>query len=809
MKLPLRWLAEYLEELPDPRVLAERLVMAGLEVESIRGPSVIDGATLVVGRIVEVEPHPNADRLTICSVEDGSGLRRIVCGASNVCAGGRVVVALPGATLPGGLTIRKTKIRGQESQGMICSATELGLWDDQSGILLLPADVRIGEPAAPLLGLNDTVLDVSVTANRGDCLSVRGLARELSALCGIPLTPAFDRQPHVTTSDAAFAVSIASPADCYLYRGLEITDLSPAQSPAWLIRKLASCGLRSVNSIVDVTNLVLLEYGQPLHAFDADRIHGRTVSVRAVTEPVTIETLDGQHRRLIAGDLAIWDAAGPIAIAGVMGGKRTAVEASTRSVFLESAWFRPGAVRVTSRRLGLISESSSRFERGVDPDSVERALLVAGALIAELGRARRISAIVAAGDPVPDRRRIRLRGERISRVLGSEIAVREVEAVLRALGAKPVSIHDGWWVEVPSHRHDLQREIDLIEELVRFRGYDSVQPEAPSRVMSEAPPSPQHAAQARTREALRSAGLTEAVSLAFCSEHENALFPGLHPAGSAAITVQNPMRAEADQMRRSLLPALLAARDTNARNGVTTVDLFSLGRTFARTATSDGEHAGTGAGGHQERESVAGLLWGPRRGRGPGAVGPVSFGDVKAVVERVLAVARALNGSQWISCDTRPEYHPGASAVVKVGGIQVGYLGIIHPTVAQELGIPFETGLFEIDSKNLLDYAPRDFVVRPLPRFPASGRDVSLLVPGGVLAGDVIAEITNLGETLVEGVSVFDEYVGEGVPPGHRALAFSIVYRSSERTLTEIEVSQLHARLVDHLQSALGVRVRA
>jgi phenylalanyl-tRNA synthetase beta chain len=304
-------------------------------------------------------------------------------------------------------------------------------------------------------------------------------------------------------------------------------------------------------------------------------------------------------------------------------------------------------------------------------------------------------------------------------------------------------------------------------------------------------------------------GMTEAVTLAFCSERENRCFAGLHPAESSPVVLQNPLRADCDQMRLSLLPALLAARDLNARNGVASVDLYSIGRTFARSsAKAPPRQAPIERGKPVERTVIAGLLWGPRRKRGPRPSGNVEFGDIKAVVERVLAEAGALASARCTPCRSRREYHPGASAVVELGGIPVGYLGMIHPSVAQEAGIPFETGLFEIDTKNLLDYAPRRFDVRPVPRFPASGRDISLLVPSKVLAGDVVAAVVGLGERLIESVEVFDEYTGEGIPPGQRALAFSLAYRASDRTLTETEVSQLHARVVDHLVASLNVRVR-
>jgi len=808
MKLPISWLTDYLEFVPEPAELAERLTLAGLEVESVRTADERLTENLVIARIESMQRHPNADRLSLCRVNDGAGARAVVCGATNMEAGDIVVLAKPGAVLPGGLKIKKSKIRGEDSHGMLCSAAELGVAEDHAGILILGADARVGEPAAPLLGLDDCILEIAITPNRGDCLSIYGLAREISVVCGVPQRPLFLERTARPHGAARFRIEVEADDACALYRGIEVHGLTIKASPDWVVKRLAACGMRPINNVVDVTNLVMLDRGQPLHAFDADRLVGTTVGVRCVESNLEVETLDLQARMLCSGDLAIWDGQGPIAIAGVMGGARTAVRDDTRNVFLESALFRPGSVRTTSRRLGLVSESSYRFERGVDPSMVEEALLRASHLLAELGGGSVSGGVAEGGPGVAARPEIVLRSARVERILGTAIGREEITSTLRGLGA--VVEGDGRSLRVvpPTHRSDLEREVDLIEEVARLHGYDALPESVPLRPMSAlAVPHGAAPLLPRIRVVLASRGLTETVGLAFASSRENQTFVGLHQEGSRPVRLRNPLRAEANEMRMSLLPGLVAAHRVNQRNGVEITDLFTVGRSFCDpygvqpTGSPHGPVAG-------EIEAVAGLMWGPRRGRSPASVGPATFWDAKAIVEGVLAVAGVFRGVDWKPCTDRRDYHPRASALVTVDGKPVGYVGQIHPEVAEELEIPFEISMFEVDSRKLLDYAPARQALRAIPRYPASTRDVSLLVPQDLLASSVMAAVDGLREPLVEDVRVFDEYCGEGVPAGRRALAFSIVYRAEDRTLTDDEVADLHTRVVEHVVSTLGVTVR-
>ncbi len=805
MKLPLEWLRDYIEEVPPIDELERRLTMAGLEVEEVSAPDPRMVENLRVARIDEMRPHPNADRLSLCTVDDGEGPRPIVCGARNMKAGDHVVLALPGAVLPGGFKIKKSKIRGEASAGMLCSASEIGLGDDHSGIMILGDGVEAGADAAPLLGLADAVLEIGITPNRGDCLSIRGLAREVAATCGVALTERFSRRFEAPGGDSQFAVRIDAADDCALYHGIELSGVRAGPSPKWVVGRLAAAGVRAINNIVDITNLILIELGQPLHAFDADLLSGSTVAVATVTEALKIETLDDETRELLPGDLAIWDAEGPVAIAGVMGGARTAVHAETTRIVLESAFFRPACVRSTSRRLGLISESSYRFERGVDPAGVERAMLAAAELIVELAGGSIEGGPVRAGEGVTPTPPIRLRTERVGSLLGIEIETDEAAALLATLGAEVERDGSDVVVTVPSHRSDITREVDLIEEVARIRGYDSIPEQAPTRAMQATTTPAVRSLHARLRASLCSHGLTEAVGLAFCAGEQNSRFPGLHGVDATAIQIRNPLSVETTELRRSVLPCLVAAHALNARNGVEATDLFTIGRTFSRAGRGQ---SGADDGLSDELEVVGGLLWGPRRSRKPGADGNATVWDAKSCVERIAAEVGAASALRFEPVTDRAEYHPRAAARVLVDGKPVGALGMIHPDLAEVAEIPQEIGIFEVDTQKLLEYAPPRSGVRQLPRYPASSRDVSLLVPDSLLAGAVIDAVEALNEGLIERVGVFDEYKGAGVGEGYRALAFQIVYRSSSATLTDDEVTDLHQRVITHLVDTLPVTLR-
>lgn len=798
MRIPLSWLAEFVSDLPQPEVLSERLTMAGLEVDAVERTAVDRmRETLVVARLDEARQHPNADRLTLCTVNDGAEQRQIVCGAKNMKPGDHVVLAQPGTVLPGGMKIKKGKLRGEVSAGMLCSAGELGLPEGEDGILILGQDIAPGTKVVDLLGLDDTILDIAITPNRGDCLSVRGLAREVAAVCELELLDAWTRNPRLPSAGGEVAVHIEAPERCLHYRGVQVINVAVGPSPAWLQQRLAACGIRSINNVVDVTNYVLLEYGQPLHAFDQKRLSGSEIFVREAGSVASMATLDDTTVDLLPDDLLICDAEGPVALAGVMGGAGSAVEAETTDLFLEAAVFDPSGVRRTSRRLGLITDSSYRFERGVDATMLEEALARAAKLVAELSGGTVAEKSSVAGAEIEARTPITLRPGRVTDMLAAEVATDDMQNMLTRLGAQ-VTLTDGQLSVVPpGHRHDLSREIDLLEEVARLRGYDQVATEFPRIAMSASELPPGVLAARVVREQLLADGLSECVGLAFASQDANERFPGLHPDGASAIDVVNPLRSDVAQMRRSALAHLTDAQIANRRNGRATTDLFTTARTFS---DSDGTTL--------ELEVVAGLLSGPRRSRGPGDEGEASFGDVKGVLERTIQSLAPRIELRWVPEAGRPEYHPRESASVWVGDKRLGYAGVLHPNVAEDLEIVEKVALFEVDSLLALEYAPPHAGFGAIGKFPSSSRDISFLVPRDMLAGEVIDVIAGLKEKLIESVNVFDEYTGEGIAEGSKALAFQVKYRSIEKTLTESEVAALHTTVVDAVTSRLGLQVR-
>ncbi len=793
MRVPLEWLSEFVEGLPELGDLCEGLTLAGLEVEEVVHPDPRLVENLVFARLLAVEPHPNADRLSVCTVDSGGEEQRIVCGATNMAAGDSVVLARPGAVLPGGVKIKKAKIRGVESCGMLCSASELDLYDDHAGILIVHGAPAAGTPAAPLLGIGAPVISVGITPNRGDCLSIRGIAREVAAVFSLPTTERFAREPERPAGRPTMSVEIDDAGACPLYRGIEIEGVRVGPSPVWLVGRLAACGLRPLANVVDVTNYVLLEYGQPLHAFDRDRLAGNVVWASRVDCEVEVETLDGQMRTLQSGDTVIRDADGVIAVAGVMGGRRTAVDEKTQRIFLESALFDPIAVRRTSRRLGLISESSYRFERGVDPDGIERALLRAVELLTETAGAQAAAEPVGAGEVPPAPEPIRLRSHRLRRVLGPAVELEEAARYLERLGASVEQLDDALRVTVPGARHDLRREIDLVEEVARLRGYDRIEAEPPAVAMREAKTGALWRLRGRLRQRMAALGMNEAVTLAFASAESNRLFPGLFASESGGVVIANPLRAEESELRRSLLGGLIAAASANRRNGARVADLFCIGRTFSP---------------EEELECVAGVLFGPRRARGPGDAGEPTVYDAKAAAEAVAAAIAPRPALQWRPSASWPGTHPGACAMGSIEGSVVAVAAMLHPDVAAAMDLDSGAAVFEVALDRLAGSGAEPVRLAAISRYPCASRDVSLLVPDTRLAAEVIDVVRGLGDTRIEDVRVFDEYRGKGIPEGHRALSFSLTYRAADRTLTDEEIEGLHERVVDELVRKLGVQRR-
>lgn len=799
MKVTWNWLAEFVELDLPPALIAERLTMSGLEVESITAIGA-DIATVRCAEVIATRPHPQADRLTICEVRASDETTvRVVCGAPNVRAGLRVAYAAPGTTLPGGRHIEAAEIRGVASAGMLCSEAELGVGSDDDGILELPGDSRIGERVGALLGYEDTVLEIGITPNRGDCLSIIGIARELAALTGQPL-----RRQRLTVSESKetvgdlLTIGIDATDLCGRYVGRVISGLRIAPSPRWMRYRLQAVGVRAINNVVDVTNYVMLERGQPLHAFDFDRLPQRTITVRRAGNDLSFHTLDGQERALQADDLVIASGAEVVALAGVMGGTNTEVTGTTQRILLESAWFLPSTIRRTSRRLGLKSESSYRFERGTDIAAVTTAADRAAQLLV-----KHAGGVVASGriDAYPGARpvaTIPLRLARVEELLGMQLGRVEVVTKLKALGMGVTpSTRGALNVVPPTYRTDLSREIDLIEEIVRLTGYQNVPTTLPESSLGGGGESHDRRRLRQLREALAAQGLTECLPLSFCAQRLNGLFPGFTPE-RRPVDILNPITQDDAQMRLSLCSGLLRALRHNADQAVSRLALFTLGKVFwSDTGYHEARHLGA---------AIATAI--PARGLGAHNAA-ADFAEIKGIVESVFDLL-GVPDSQWQPCPDMPAFHPGKTARILAGGDIVGIAGALHPAAAEELGLDLPCWLFELDLEKLLQYGRAPVIFRELQRFPAVMRDVAVLTKNDFAADRVIRFVDEWRGTqpLVEAVELFDEYSGPPIPAESKSLAYTIAYRAADRTLTDGEVNDAHDALKAALVAALGVELR-
>ena len=800
MRVPLRWLAEWIP-LPDAAALAERLTQGGLEVESIEriGP---DLSGIRVGHVLERAAHPNADRLSLCRVDLGDGAPvEIVCGAPNVAAGQKVAVASPGALLPDGKRLAKAKIRGVVSNGMICSARELGVSDEHEGILVLPADAAVGAPVAPLLEAGDTVLEVALTPNRGDCASLLGVAREVRAhFGGTVRVPPTDPEEEGEPAAASWRVEIADPAGCHRYVGRLVRGATVGPSPAWLVRKLEAAGLRAINVVVDVTNLVLLELGQPLHAFDAAKLRGGVVRVRGAGPDEKLVTLDGQSRALAPGDLVIADAERAIALAGVMGGVETEVGEATTDVFLESAHFDPQRVRRTARRLGLASEASYRFERGIDRAGVRRAADRAARLLAELAGGSVAPGVVEAlGSPPAAVDEIALDPERANRLLGTALSRGEVVALLERVGVAARDTGRGALsCRIPTHRNDLARPVDLVEEVARIHGLDGIPATLPTAALAPVVLPRGRVLAERARDALRAAGLVECMTLPLTSASDLDRL-GLAPDDPRrrAVRVANPIADEESQLRATLVPSLLGVVRANRSRQVERVRAFELAHVFTAR--------GAGALPAERLELAAVLCAGGERLWEDAERVPLFF-ELKGAAEQLLddlaVEARFRPGAG------EPFLHPAASAAIEIAGTQVGALGELHPETAARFEIDAPCGALVLDLDAIAAQPPAAPRYREVSRQPGVRRDLAVLLASTCAVGPVLDAIRATAGPHLVSAEVFDRYEGRGVPEGHVSVAFRLLFQRPDRTLTDAEVARSVERVVGMLADRFGGELR-
>ncbi|RMF86281.1 MAG: phenylalanine--tRNA ligase subunit beta [Nitrospinota bacterium] len=801
MKISYRWLQEFVSLELSPSTLADRLTMAGLEVKHIEETQGRFSG-VVVGKIESIRQHPQADKLSLCQVTTGTSRLSILCGATNIAAGHVVPVALPGARLPGGRLIQQATIRGEVSEGMLCSPQELELGEDADGIMLLPADLPLGKDLGEAIGLWDTILELDLTPNRPDCLSMLGVAREVAALTGQPLRlPPFTLSEGEKGVEEYTSVSIEAPDHCPRYAARVITGITLRPSPLWMQIRLLLLGLRPINNVVDVTNYVMMELGQPLHAFDYERLEEHRIVVRLARPGEHCTTLDGVERSLTPSMLVIADAQRAVAVAGVMGGLDTEVTPETRHVLLESAYFSPLSIRRTAKALDLHTEASHRFERGADIEGSIRALDRAAALIQQVA-----GGVIARGRadcyPRPfSPRRLTLRVSRTNRVLGTRLTGSQIASYLQRLHL-PVTEEapETYQVTVPSFRPDLEREIDLIEEVARLHGYEQIDSSLPQGAMTLAHPEKGRDQIARAKEALTACGFYEVITYSFINPQalDRLRCPADDPLRQG-LRLRNPLSKEASMMRTTLIPGLLETVSYNLKREQQDLAFFEYGRVFFPQAE---------AALPREVPRLAAILSGkPRKFHwSQKEEAARSFYDIKGAVEAVCEKL-GIDEVEYVPT-TVPYLHPYQAATLRRGGEELGILGAVHPDVLTAFDIPEPTWLFELDFEKLCAGVSTVSRFQPLPRFPSLYRDIAVVVEHRLPADELRKAIIAAGGPFLRAVSLFDVYTGPGVPAGKKSVAFSLVFRADDRTLTDEEVNRVYADIVTHLHQAFHATLR-
>ncbi|MBX3022448.1 MAG: phenylalanine--tRNA ligase subunit beta [Bdellovibrionales bacterium] len=830
MKISLQWLNDHIDVLDyasRSSEMADLLTSVGLEVEAVEDKT-LQFKNVVVGHIVKLDRHPNADRLTVCQVDTGDGQpRQIVCGAKNHKAGDKVVVALPGAVLPGDFEIKKSKIRDVESLGMLASESELGLKKESEGILILPAEAPVGTSFAEYGGLNDVIFELKITPNRADCLSHLGLARELSCLLGRPLkspVAKFKSSSSVVTRKAV-GLEVRDTKLCPRYSGRLIKAIKVGPSPSWLKTRVESVGLNSINNVVDVTNFVMMDVGQPLHAFDLAHLKGSKVIVDRATVGEKFKTLDGTELTLTGDELTIRDQERAVCLAGVVGGLNSGVTEGTQDLFIESAHFAMDSVRRTARRHGLQTDSAYRFSRGTDPSGVIGALDRACALIQQVAGGE-----VAADHwdeyPAPaSRKPIAISAAYVSQRLGYSVDEAEMVSVFQRLGCKVVRTAVGgsmefnlkgsevygadeivYHVTPPEFRMDLEQDVDLVEEFGRLKGYDKIPETLP--VFSYAPLSYDKGFvfEQRVAELARSAGLSQAVNYGFTASKFQSEVLGAVEAyrgagldmDSHAVALKNPLSEDLDVMRVSLLPGLLRNCLHNIRHGNNEGRLFEEGFAFRR-----------GPEGYQQDARLGFIAWGSHAGlwQKAGDESAVFF-DLKARLQYIFDKL-LISQVQWTPWNNTPQLvHPSQAATIFIEGRNIGFIGALHPSWAMKEKLRVGVALGEIDLKALMRGQPRSVKFKPVSKFPAVERDIAFVVPKEMRAQDVAAEIKRTAGALLQSIEVFDVFQGGNLPADHQSVAYRMIYQDLQETLTEERLSQLQSQIVANVEKKLSVKVR-
>lgn len=791
MKVSEQWLREWVNPQIDSDELVAQLTMAGLEVDGIE-PVAGDFRGVVVAEIQQAEQHLDADKLRVCQVSNGSEVFQVVCGAPNARVGIKVALAEVGAVLPGNFKIKKAKLRGVESHGMLCGADEIGLGEKSEGIMELPSDAPIGADIRCYLKLDDNVIDIDLTPNRGDCLSLAGLAREVGVLNKVDVKPVVITEIPAS-HDETHQVVVEANSDCPRYVGRAITNIdATATTPLWMVERLRRSGIRSIDAVVDVTNYVLIELGQPMHAFDKDKLQG-AIQVRKAREGEKLILLDEQEIKLTADTLLIADDSGPLAMAGVMGGAATGVSSQTKNIFLESAFFKPISIAGKARSYGLHTDSSHRFERGVDFTLQRQAVERATELLLEIsgGEAGPIVEVVSE-ENLPQWSVVTLREERVKKLLALDIGATEIVDILKRLGLGVDEVARGEWaVTVPSYRFDIAIEADLIEELARIYGYNRLPVCAPTATLTPKPANEANVSIKRFRRVLLARGYNEAITYSFVDPKMQAHFDP----SDQGIALANPISADMSVMRTSLWPGLVQALQYNQNRQQQRVRLFESGLTFARGET-----------GIEQEARMGGVIVGDRAAESwLEQHESVDFYDAKGDVEALLAMGGSAHEFTF-QTQMHHALHPGQSAAILRNGKEIGFVGALHPTIQKTLGLNGPVYLFEVALADIEQGQLASF--KELSKFPEVRRDLAILVASSVELSAIVDVVkASAGEWLTD-VRLFDLYEGKGIEPDHKSLALGLTWQHSSRTLTDEEISGLIDCVINNLEKQFSARLR-
>jgi len=791
MKISESWLREWVNPDLDTEALSHQLTMLGHEVDGVEyeGKGIAD---IVIAEVIAVSKHPDADKLSLCKVDDGSGeLVDVVCGAPNVVQGMKTPFAKPGVKLPNGMKLRKAKIRGVVSNGMLCSAVELGLGDESDGIMSLPADAETGLALIDLLDLPDAIIDLDLTPNRGDCFSVLGIARDLSALTGVKLKDA-GVEPVAATIEDTHPVELIEPAGCPRFAGRVIRGIDAnAESPVWMTERLRRAGLRPISPVVDITNFVMLELGQPLHAYDCSLLQG-AIRPRLAKSGETVTLLDEKAIDLNDDTLIIADDSGPIGIAGIMGGLSTAVTDKTTDVFFEAAFWPQAFMAGRARAYGMHTDASMRFERGVDPCGQGRAIERATQLLLDIAGGEAGPLVdESVKEHLPVRAEITFRRERLTRLLGVEIDDAEVAQILTKLTMNVTPTDGGWVVTAPSHRFDITIEADLIEEVARIRGYDSI-PEttAPARSSLETVTESRVDLE-QVAATLIARDYQEVVTYSFIDDEANKIFTG----SDSELALSNPISSELSVMRASLWPGMVAVAAANNARQQERVRIFEAGKSF---------HGKLGE--HTEVIRFAALASGPKHPEQWGCKSQgVDFFDIKSDVEALLSLPGVAGEFSFVA-SRHPALQPGQSAEIVRKGEVIGVIGKLHPKLEKRFNLKRPMFLFELDAtKTLATSAP---VATAISKFPAIRRDIAVIVDEKISADELVDAVAKTSPQLIQGVTIFDIYTGSGIEAGRKSVAIGLILQETSRTLTDDDADQVMAAAVKKLEDQFAAVLR-